>query len=55
MDKINEIEIIYEFEESKAELRIFGDEFVENNKDKCILLINGKKEKLKAFIKKRRY
>ena len=50
MDDGNEIRIIYEINENSEEIRIFGDKFVENNKNICKLLINGKIEKLKTFI-----
>ena len=50
MDNINEIRIIYEFNEYSQKIRIFGDKFVENNKNICKLLINGKIEKLKTYI-----
>ena len=32
--------------------RIFGDKFVENNKGKCIMIINGKKHELSTHINK---
>ena len=50
MDDGNEIRMIYEINENSEEIRIFGDKFVENNKNICKLLINGKIEKLKTFI-----
>jgi len=32
--------------------RIFGDKFVENNKDKCIMIINDKEYKLNIYVNK---
>ena len=51
-NNINEIKIIYKFKEIKdsKRIRIFGDEFIENNRNNCELLINNESEGLKAFI-----
>ena len=49
---MDEIRIIYEFNENSQKIRILGDKFVANNKNICKLLINGKIEKLKTFIKR---
>ena len=35
--------IIYKIDKNKEKLKIFGDNFVKNNKNNCYLLINGKK------------
>jgi len=35
-----------------SDFRIFGDKFVENNKDKCIMIINDKEYKLSEYISK---
>ena len=42
-DKLNELTIIYKIDKNKEKLKIFGDNFVKNNKNNCYLLINGKK------------
>ena len=46
-----EITIVYKIGEK---IRLFGDKFVENNKDNCKLIINNKEEELKSFIEKKR-
>ena len=38
----NKISIIYNNISNKRKFRIFGEQFVKNNKDKCILIINDK-------------
>ena len=38
----NEMEIIYAFNKNDTKINIFGKAFVENNKDKCLLLIKNK-------------
>ena len=38
--------------EYKSDFKIFGEKFVENNKDKCIMIINDKKYELKTYINK---
>ena len=35
--------IIYNIDKNQEKLKIFGDDFVKNNKNNCYLLINGKK------------
>ena len=42
-NKLNEMTIIYKIDKNKEKLKIFGDDFVKNNKNNCYLLINGKK------------
>ena len=51
---INQIKMIYKFIENDncKKIRIFGDEFIKNNKNNCKLFINGKSEDLKSFINK---
>ena len=49
----NDIEIIYDIDEmaKKArETRIFGKEFVDNNKNKCKLIFNNKKYELNEYF-----
>ena len=38
----NDIEIIYDIDEMAKKIRIFGKEFVDNNKNKCKLFFNNK-------------
>ena len=37
--------------DNEEEIRIFGDEFVENNKDNCKINYDGNEKKIKACIK----
>jgi len=37
----NEIDIIYKYDENMNKIKLFGKTFVENNKKKCILIINN--------------
>ena len=46
----NEINIIYK-KGKKDEIRLFGKEFVKNNKDKCKMVINNKEYNIKEFYK----
>ena len=41
----NKITIIYKIENEKRN-RIFGDDFVYNNKNNCKIILNGKTSKL---------
>ena len=43
--------IIYDMDKNKDEIKIFGTNFVENNKDNCYLLIDGKQCELCEFYK----
>ena len=45
---VDEIKIIYKIKEDKK-IRIFGDEFVENNKQNCKIKIHNKIKELTAF------
>ena len=49
---INQITIQYNIKNIKdnKSIRIFGDEFVKNNKDKCKIIINGKEKELCSHI-----
>ena len=38
--KLNEMTIKYIFNDSDKSIKIFSKEFVKNNKDKCIIIIN---------------
>ena len=41
--------IIYDNIKGNQRIRIFGEEFVKNNKDKCLLIIKRKLFDLKEF------
>jgi len=43
-------EMIYKISKSVNNLRILGETFVKNNKNKGYIIINNKKEKIKSFI-----
>ena len=43
--------MIYKITNNKY-IKIFGRDFVQNNKDKCKILINGKEQQLKYYVKK---
>ena len=47
---IYECEICYKIEENKKQIKIFGNEFIKNNKDNCKIIINGYEEKIKEYI-----
>ena len=42
-DKLNQMTIIYKIEKYKDNIKLFGDVFVQNNKNNCYLLIEGQK------------
>ena len=46
---LNIIKIIYK-KNKKEKIRIFGDEFVERNKKKCVIMVNGKQRELCTHI-----
>ena len=46
----NEINIIYKIEYDEDEIKIFGSDFVKNNKNKCYLEIDNKKVDLCSFL-----
>ena len=41
---INEMNIIYKIE-GKDEIKLFGEEFIKNNKNNCLIIIDNKKQK----------
>jgi hypothetical protein len=43
---IDDINIIYNINNENEEVTLFGEEFVENNKEKCKILIDNKEYKL---------
>ena len=46
MKFVNDINIIYKIDNKDEKLRLFGKKFVENNKEKCKLLIDNKEYEL---------
>ena len=44
--KFNETAIIYRLGDFDSEIKLFGEEFVKNNKKKCVLIIDGKEHEL---------
>ena len=56
MNPKDEITIIYQIiKELDTKINLFGKTFVDNNKDKCKLIINGKEQELVEFIDKENY
>ena len=49
--KMNEINIRYLIKENEEEIKLFGEEFVNNNKENCILSFNNKNYELCDYIK----
>ena len=47
---INKLKIYYNFNKDKKQIKIFGKEFVENNKEKCKLYIEGKEYELMEYF-----
>jgi len=45
---INEIKIIYKINDN-GKIQLFGEKFVERNKNNCKIIINGKEEELKKY------
>ena len=43
---LNEMIIIYMNNKNNTQINLFGEIFVKNNKDNCVLTINNKKYKL---------
>ena len=42
-DKIDEVTFLYKFKEENEKLKIFGKDFVKNNKDKCCIIYEDQK------------
>ena len=47
---LNEMEIEYSFYKEDEKFQIFGEEFVNNNKDKCKIIIDGKEQELSKTL-----
>ena len=50
INQLNQMTIIYNIVENKNSIKIFGYDFVENNKNKCYLIINGKQRELCVYL-----
>ena len=50
---IDEISMQYKIDNEEESIRIFGDEFVNNNKNICTIIVNGKEQKLFGEINKK--
>ena len=48
--KKNEMTIIYKLGDFDNEIKLFGEEFVKKNKEKCVLIIDGKEKELCEII-----
>ena len=46
VELFNKMQIIYNIEKNTEKIRLFGDNFVKNNKNNCYLLIDGKQKEL---------
>ena len=49
-DKLNRIKIIYKVAKGEEYIKLFGNKFVENNKNNCYMLINGEKIDLSEYV-----
>ena len=47
---ISEINIIYKIEIVEDNIKIFGNEFVENNKNKCKMIIDNKEYEIQEYF-----
>ena len=47
---INKLKIYYKINKNEKKIKIFGKEFVENNKEKCKLFIEGKEYELMEYL-----
>ena len=43
-NKLNKLTIIYKIDKNKDKIKLFGEDFVENNKNNSYLIIDGKKK-----------
>ena len=50
-NKLNEMTIIYNIDKNKDKIRLFGEDFVKDNKDNCYILIDGQKNELCGLYK----
>ena len=47
---MNEINIIYKIKDNDKKVKIFGSEFVKNNKDKCQIIYEDKEYELNEYF-----
>ena len=50
IEKSDEINILYKIDRRKKAFRLFNNYFVENNNDKCYIIIEGKEHNLKEYL-----
>ena len=50
MNEINEINIIYKIKDKEKKVKIFGSEFVKNNKNKCQIIYGDKEYELNEYF-----
>ena len=48
-NKINEMTIIYKIED-KYRIKLFGEEFIKNNKNKCKIIIDNKEQNIIEYL-----
>ena len=48
--KVNEITILYKINKGDKRIKIFGRKFIENNKDKCKIIINNKEQEICEYL-----
>ena len=46
---LSQMTIIYKIKPNDTRIRLFGKKFIENNKDKCKMIINGKEKNLEEY------
>jgi surface protein len=51
-DVLSEMTIRYSINNKEEKIKIFGEKFIDNNKDKCNLIIYGKEYRLCEYIDK---
>ena len=54
-NNLNVMTIIYNIDKNKSKIRLFGTDFVKNNKDNCYILINEKQNELIDIYKFKEY
>ena len=48
--KMNELTIIYKIEDNNEKIKLFDDEFVDNNKENCKLIIENNEQELSSEL-----
>ena len=49
-NNFDEITLIYDIDKNKSNVKLFGSDFVKNNKDNCILIYDNKKLELMEYF-----